>query len=77
VPETCKIDGNPNNTYGGTIFAPYCDLTINGTSGSATPTTYSTQVIAYNLKLNGTSNITFSYDPDKSAKNKRKVGLME
>ena len=77
APEECKIDGNPVNTYGGTIFAPYCALTINGSSTATTPTNYSTQIIAYELKLNGTSDITFTYDPDKSAKSRRKVGLMK
>jgi hypothetical protein len=76
--ETCKIDGSPDNSYGGTIFAPYCDLTINGTSGSGTGiTNYSTQVIAYNIKLNGTSDITFNYDPDATPEKKPQVGLMK
>jgi hypothetical protein len=77
-PESCSINGSPDNSYGGTIFAPYCNVTINGTSSSGDPlTTYSTQVIAYEIILNGTSRIYFNYDPDASAQNKRRVGLMK
>jgi hypothetical protein len=72
-PETCKIDGNANDSYTGTIYAPYCNLTINGTANS---TAYNGQIIGYEVKINGTSNISFTYDKDKNATVKRKVGLM-
>lgn len=72
-PETCKIDGNANDSYTGTIYAPYCNLTINGTANS---TAYNGQIIGYEVKINGTSNISFTYDEDKNGTVKRKVGLM-
>lgn len=72
-PEECKIDGNTSNNFTGTIFAPYCNITING--GSA-DTSYNAQVIAYEVKLNGNNTITFSYDPDVNRWNKPQVGLM-
>jgi len=72
-PQTCKIDGNANDSYTGTIYAPYCNLTINGTANS---TAYNGQIVGYEVKVNGSSNMSFTYDPDDNAKTKRKVGLM-
>ena len=72
-PEACKIDGNVNNTFTGTIFAPYCNLTINGASGD---TSYNAQIIAYEVKIDGNSNINFTYNPDVNRWNEPKVGLM-
>jgi hypothetical protein len=72
-PQTCKIDGNANDSYTGTIYAPYCNLTINGTANS---TAYNGQIIGYEVKINGTSDISFTYDEDLNAQVKRKVGLM-
>lgn len=73
-PTSCKIDGNANDTYTGTIFAPYCNITINGTANS---TAYNGQIVGYDVKVNGASNMSFTYDPDDNAKTKRKVGLMK
>jgi hypothetical protein len=63
-PESCTINGNTANSYTGTIFAPYCDCTINGGSE---PTGYNAQVICYTVKLSGTSTINFTYDPGENA----------
>ena len=73
-PDTCKIDGNANDSYTGTIFAPYCNLTINGTANS---TAYNGQIVGYEVKINGSSNLSFTYDEDLNGKTKRKVGLMK
>jgi len=73
-PETCTIDGNASDTYTGTIYAPYCNLTINGTANA---TAYNGQIIAYEVKLNGSSSMSFIYDEDGNGKTKRKVGLMK
>ena len=72
-PEDCKIDGNTSNAFTGTIFAPYCELTINGASAD---TSYNAQIIAYEVKLNGNNTINFTYDPDVNRWNKPQVGLM-
>jgi hypothetical protein len=72
-PETCKIDGNANDSYTGTIYAPYCNLTINGAASS---TAYNGQIVGYEVKINGTSDISFTYDADANGQTKRKVGLM-
>ena len=69
----CKIDGNGSDVFTGTIYAPYCNLTINGTSSA---TGYNSQIIAYTIKINGDSEINFTYDSDDNVVNKRKVGLM-
>lgn len=73
-PTDCKINGNANDSYTGTIFAPYCNLTINGTTDS---TAYNGQIVGYDVKVNGSSNMSFTYNPDNNAKTKRKVGLMK
>ncbi len=72
-PEECKIDGNTSNTFSGTIFAPYCNITING--GSA-DTSYNAQIIAYEVKLNGNNTINFTYDPGVNRWKEPQVGLM-
>lgn len=72
-PEDCKIDGNTSNNFTGTIFAPYCNVTING--GSA-DTSYNAQIVAYEVKLNGNNTINFTYDPDDNRWNRPQVGLM-
>ena len=71
--ENCVIDGNAANSFTGTIFAPYCNLTINGTSD---PTSYSAQIIAYTVKLNGNAAVNLTYDESKNAKSDPKIGLM-
>lgn len=63
-PENCTINGNTNNNYTGTIFAPYCNCTIDGGSE---PTGYNAQVICYTVKITGTSTINFTYDPGENA----------
>jgi hypothetical protein len=72
-PTSCKIDGNANDSFTGTIFAPYCNVTINGTANS---TAYNGQIVGYDVKINGSSSMSFTYDPDDNAKTKRKVALM-
>ena len=63
-----------SDTYTGTIYAPYCNLTINGTANA---TAYNGQIVAYEVKLNGSSSMSFTYDADANGKTKRKVGLMK
>jgi hypothetical protein len=69
----CTINGNGLNSYVGTIFAPYCNVTINGTSD---PTSYSAQLIAYTVKLNGSAAVNLYYNAGDQAKSQPKVGLM-
>lgn len=62
-PLACNINGNSVNSFTGTIFAPYCNVTIDGGSE---PTGYNSQVIAYTVKLTGTSTIDFYYDASQN-----------
>jgi len=73
MPEACKIDGNVNNIFTGTIFAPYCDMTINGTGGQ---TSYSSQIIAYTVKITGTSGVNLYYTQSDNAESSPQIGLM-
>jgi hypothetical protein len=63
TPATCTINGGAVNMFKGTIYAPYCDLTINGGSGA---TGYQSQLVAYNVKFSGTSDIILNYNADSS-----------
>lgn len=72
-PVNCKIDGNAENSFSGTIYAPYCNLTINGASND---TSYNAQIIAYEVKLNGNNTINFTYSPDVNRYSEPKVGMM-
>lgn len=73
--QDCVINGGGDITIDGTIFAPYCDITINGNSSSGS--NFNAQVIGYDIKLNGNNTINFNYDPGINAQNKRKIGLMK
>lgn len=59
-PENCTINGDAYNEFTGTIFAPYCNITINGGSQ---PTGFNSQIIGYTIDISGNSTINFDYDP--------------
>jgi len=71
----CTINGGGYLDVEGTIFAPYCNLTINGDSSSTSD--FNAQIIAWDVKLNGNNIINFNYNPGVNAENKRKIGLMK
>jgi hypothetical protein len=63
TPVNCTINGGSLSMFQGTIYAPYCDITLNGGSG---PTGFQSQVIGYNVKFAGTSDIYLTYNADNS-----------
>lgn len=73
-PEACKINGNSVNTFEGAIFAPYCDVNING---SGITSSLSSQVIGYTVKIDGTGVVDISYDAGKNPKLKAKTGMIK
>jgi Flp pilus assembly protein TadG len=73
TPPNCSIDGNSINTYEGTIFAPYCDVVVNGDSTGAN---IDAQIIAYTVTLNGSTRMDINYDVDNVVHTPRRVGLM-
>ncbi len=60
-PEACLITGGVENDYEGSIFAPYCDCTLNGNGETFG---FNAQLLCYTVKINGGGNITLTYDPD-------------
>jgi hypothetical protein len=73
--ESCTINGGSYLEIDGLIFAPYCNITINGDNSSQS--TFNAQLVGWDVKLNGGNVINFNYDPDNRVKIKRKVGLMK
>jgi Flp pilus assembly protein TadG len=71
----CSISGGADIHLDGLIFAPYCDITVNG--GSDPTAEINAQLIGWDIKINGTTTINFNYDPSNQVKIKRKVGLMK
>jgi hypothetical protein len=71
----CTINGGSYLDLNGTIFAPYCNITINGDNNTASQ--FNAQVIGWDIKLNGGNTINITYDPADNAENKRRVGLMK
>jgi hypothetical protein len=59
--KNCTINGNGADVFIGTIYAPYCDITING---STTTVGFQSQIIGYEVKLNGSSQLNVTYDPN-------------
>jgi len=73
--QTCKFTGGQYLEINGTVFAPYCDITING--DGSTLSEFNAQFIGWDLKIDGNSAIKVNYDPDYTPKIKRKIGLMK
>jgi hypothetical protein len=63
TPTTCTINGGNSSWFQGTIYAPYCNVTLNGGSGSEG---LQTKVIAYTVKFSGNSTIYLTYNEDSS-----------
>jgi hypothetical protein len=72
--QNCTINGGSYIHLNGTIFAPYCNITING--DNKTDSEINAQIIGWDLKINGGSTININYDPSINAKNKRRIGLL-
>ncbi len=64
TPPNCKINGNSDYALQGTIYAPYCAVTINGTSDTGN---FRSQVIGYSVDMAGTANIVITYDSSNNA----------
>ena len=63
TPTTCTINGNTNDQFIGTIYAPYCNMTLDGTSD---PAGFQTQIIAYTVKFAGGANVILNYNDDST-----------
>jgi hypothetical protein len=73
--ENCSVSGGADVDINGLIFAPYCNITING--GSDPTAEINAQLIGWDIKINGTTTINFNYDPSNQVQIKRKIGLMK
>jgi hypothetical protein len=56
----CKINGGSTSQYQGSIYAPYCNVFVNGNSGMV----LNSQVIGYTVDLTGASGIILNYESD-------------
>jgi len=71
VEATVKINGNSENFIAGTMYMPSSDVTINGTSDNAAKddqtlrTKMETSIIAFSVKINGTSYLDITYNADR------------
>lgn len=59
TPETCRINGGTNDEFQGGIYAPYCDVDVNGSAGSVG---FDAQVIGWTVKITGGAGLNFTYD---------------
>jgi hypothetical protein len=71
---SCHVAGGSYLNIEGTVFAPYCDITVNG--GNDSNAQINAQLVGWNIKLNGNNTINFNYDPSKIPSVNRKIGLM-
>lgn len=72
---TCSISGGADVDINGLIFAPYCNITING--GSGTSAEINAQLIVWDINITGGADINFNYDPSNQVIIKDKIGLMK
>ena len=68
--EACNITGDAESYYSGTIFAPYCSCTLNGSSDTNVTVDFSAQLLCYEVKINGSSGINLNYDPGENGRSK-------
>jgi len=75
IPPNCIINGNTASTFVGAIYAPYCDIVINGNSSYEG---LRSQIIGYTVTLSGTTALYISYDPNDNPTGYRppQLGLM-
>jgi len=62
-PEACRINGGTEDEFQGGIYAPYCDVLINGNEGSVG---FDAQVIGWTVDVTGGAGLNFTYDADKN-----------
>jgi hypothetical protein len=72
--ENCSVTGGAGIDINGMIYAPYCNITVNGSSSSTAA--INAQLIGWHLKIDGKSGINFKYNPSNQVKLKRQIGLM-
>jgi hypothetical protein len=72
---SCQITGGTHLEMEGLIFAPYCNITVNG--GSDPTAEINAQLIGWDISITGNAVINFNYNPSNQVKIKRKVGLMK
>jgi len=54
----CKINGGSGSGYQGMIYAPYCNVEVNGNSGLSVES----QIVGFTVDLSGASGITLTYN---------------
>lgn len=69
----CDINGNATATFTGTIFTPYCNVALDG---GAKTTSFSSQIIAYTVKVTGSQAVNLLYNASDNAESEPKLGLM-
>jgi hypothetical protein len=72
--QNCGIEGGAYLDINGLVFAPYCDITVNG--GSDPTAEINAQLMGWDLKVNGTTTVNFHYDPSNQVQIRRRIGLM-
>jgi hypothetical protein len=73
--ETCSIGGGADIHIDGLIWAPYCNITVDGQSSPTAE--INAQLVGWDIKITGNNTINFNYNPSNQVKIKRKVGLMK
>jgi len=71
----CIINGGADIQLNGLIFAPYCEITVDGGSGTVAP--INAQLIGWHIKITGTAYVNFNYNPSNQVVLKRRLGLMK
>jgi hypothetical protein len=64
TPANCTINGHSGDGFQGTIYAPYCNLRLNGSSDT---TSFQSQLIGYTVDLTGASGVVLNYDAGDNA----------
>jgi len=59
TPEACVINGGTSDEFQGGIYAPFCDVQINGSAGSVG---FNAQVIGWTVDVTGGAGLSFTYD---------------
>jgi hypothetical protein len=58
-----KLNGTSDSSLVGSLYAPTCDIELNGTAGTET---YHSQIVGYTIDLGGTQDLYMVYDSDEN-----------
>lgn len=71
--KSCGLEGSQTSEFWGTIYAPYCDIKITGSTG--TEKGFHSQFVGYTIELSGDGDLWFIYNPEEQGGRRKPAEL--